>query len=86
LARELGPDGVRCNNLLPGAIESPMTDVLAKMAGLDREDFVSQLLEPQVIKRFGRSSDTSAAVVWLLSSEAAHVTGMDFYVDAGETE
>jgi NAD(P)-dependent dehydrogenase (short-subunit alcohol dehydrogenase family) len=86
LARELGPEGVRCNNLLPGAIESPMTDAIAMMGGIDRKAFESQLLQPQSLKRFGQPADTSAAVVWLLSSEAAHVTGMDFYVDAGETE
>jgi NAD(P)-dependent dehydrogenase (short-subunit alcohol dehydrogenase family) len=85
LARELGPDGIRCNSLHPGAIITPMTDAMSTMSGLDRDKFLEQFLGAQLLKRLGQCADTTAAVTWLLSDEAAHVTAMEFSVDGGES-
>jgi SDR family mycofactocin-dependent oxidoreductase len=86
LAKELGPDGIRCNCLHPGAILTPMTDAIAGLSGVSIETFLAQFTDAQLINRIGSPNDTSAAVVWLLSDEALHVTGLEMRVDAGETK
>jgi NAD(P)-dependent dehydrogenase (short-subunit alcohol dehydrogenase family) len=77
---------VRCNSLHPGAIDSPMTDAISTMANVSREDFLEQFRANQAIPVVMTPRDTSAAVVWLLSDEAAHVTGLEMTVDSGETK
>jgi SDR family mycofactocin-dependent oxidoreductase len=86
LAKELGPDGIRCNSLHPGAILTPMTDAISGLSGVSRETFLSQFTDAQLLERIGAPDDTSAAVVWLLSDQARHVTGLEMRVDAGETK
>jgi len=86
LAVELGPLGVRCNSLHPGAIDSPMTDAISGMTHIKRDDFLDQFRSNQAIPEVMTPRDTSAAVVWLLSDQAAHVTGLEMTVDAGETK
>lgn len=86
LAVELGPLGVRCNSLHPGAIDSPMTDAISGMTDIKRDDFLQQFRDNQAIPEVMTPRDTSAAVVWLLSDQAAHVTGLEMTVDAGETK
>lgn len=86
LAQELGPYGIRVNSLYPGAIDSPMISATADLAGISREDFLKQFHEAQLLDAIGQPEDTSSAVVWLLSDEAKHITGLEMIVDAGETK
>jgi SDR family mycofactocin-dependent oxidoreductase len=86
LAKELGPDGIRCNSLHPGAILTPMTEAISSLSGVSKEHFLRQFTDSQLLDRIGAPDDTTAAVVWLLSNQAAHVTGLEMRVDAGETK
>jgi enoyl-[acyl-carrier-protein] reductase (NADH) len=63
-----------------------MTDAISTMANVSREDFLEQFRANQAIPEVMTPRDTSAAVVWLLSDEAAHVTGLEMTVDSGETK
>lgn len=85
LAQELGPHGIRVNSLYPGAIDSPMITATAQLGGVAREDFIGQFHKAQLLDEIGLPEDTAAAVVWLLSDQAKHVTGLEMVVDAGET-
>ena len=69
LARELAAEGVRVNAVRPGIID---TDIHASGGQPDR----AWQLAPQVpMQRPGRADEVAAAIVWLLSDEAAYTTG-----------
>lgn len=76
-ARELGRDGVRVNVIAPGFVETPMTAALG-------EPHLRRALEETVLGRVGRPDDVAAAVLFLCSDLARHVTGQVLRVDGGQ--
>ncbi|OAS82522.1 MULTISPECIES: glucose-1-dehydrogenase [Metabacillus] len=81
LALEYAPNGIRVNNIAPGAIDTPInaekfTDPEAKKAVLD--------LIP--MGYIGKPEEIAACVAWLASSEASYVTGMTLFADGGMTQ
>ena len=68
LAKEVGPAGVRVNCVAPGVIQTDM------MAGFD-EDTCRQLAEETPLCRLGTPEDVAGAVSFLVSDDAAFVTG-----------
>jgi NAD(P)-dependent dehydrogenase (short-subunit alcohol dehydrogenase family) len=77
LAAELGPQGVRVNAIAPGFIDTEATRAVTP----------PKLLETMVrrtpIQRIGQTSDLTGMVLFLLSDEAAFVTGQVIGVDGG---
>lgn len=86
LAKELGPEGIRCNSLHPGFINTDMGTEFAKLSDISDSDQVDQFKEAQLIPKSIEIRDATAAVVWLLSDEARFVTGLEMLVDAGESK
>jgi 3-oxoacyl-[acyl-carrier protein] reductase len=80
LALDLGPRGVRVNQLCPGIVETPMAE--RGLAGL-AADVIDGMKRNVPIGRFGNVSDIAAAAVYLTSEEAAYVTGASFSIDGG---
>ena len=78
VARELAPSGIRCVNVAPGAIATPINkDVLSNAAATHR-------VEAEIpLGHFGTAEDIAAAVAWVASDEAAYVTGTTLVVDGG---
>lgn len=68
LAKEVGPSGVRVNCVAPGVIDTAM------LAGLDERDR-QELREETPLGRLGTPEEAAAAVAFLLSEEAAFITG-----------
>ena len=68
------PKGLRCNAVLPGAVDTPMLwenpNIKSGAEVIDRSDV-------------GRPADIAAAVAFLASDEAAFVTGACLNVDGG---
>jgi NAD(P)-dependent dehydrogenase (short-subunit alcohol dehydrogenase family) len=69
LAKQSGPKGIRVNGVMPGVIDTHFND------GFDNEGR-NPRLGPQIpLGRVGTGADVAETIVWLLSDEAAFVSG-----------
>ncbi len=75
-ARELAGQGITCNAVAPGIIE---TDLIA---GMD-EKRAEKMLRMIPMKRFGAPEDVAPTVAWLCSDAASYLTGQTICVDGG---
>ena len=78
LAVELGPMGIRVNNIAPGAISTPINTAL-----LEDKPKLDALLKNIPLGRLGTVDDVAGLAAYLASDEAAYVTGSTFVVDGG---
>jgi 3-oxoacyl-[acyl-carrier protein] reductase len=76
LAAEVASRGITVNCVAPGLIETAMTDALS-------EQQRARLLERVPLGRLGGTADVAAAVGYLVSEEAAYVTGQTLHVNGG---
>lgn len=74
-ANDLGPDGIRVNAILPGAIAE------TGMAGTEPLDAAQLAAIP--LRRRGHKEEVSALAVFLASDESAYITGTDQVIDGG---
>lgn len=79
LARELGPEGVRVNAVMPGAIR---TENEVEMSP-DPEPVLRWALERQSLQRRGVAEDLAGAFVFLASADASFITGQVICIDGG---
>lgn len=77
LAKEVATEGIRVNGVRPGFI---YTEMHAKGGEPGRVDRVKSRVPMQ---RGGRAEEVAAAILWLLSEEAAYVTGSILDVSGG---
>ena len=75
-AKELGSRNIRCNAVAPGFIQSKMTDVLS-------DDVKKAYMDTIPLKRFGTAEDIANCVAFLVSPEAAYITGQIISVNGG---
>ncbi|QJD82109.1 SDR family NAD(P)-dependent oxidoreductase [Cohnella herbarum] len=78
MAVALGPHGITCNSVLPGAIE---TDI-------NREDLADPVkreyfIQRTPVRKLGQPEDLVAAYVFFASDDAYFVTGSSLLVDGG---
>lgn len=79
LAVEWGGDGIRVNAVAPGLVEG--TEGARRLA--ESIDFVGPYLRQVPLGRLVQLDDVAAAVLFLASPAAAHVTGAEIVVDGG---
>ncbi|WP_047461151.1 SDR family oxidoreductase [Rhizobium rhizogenes] len=78
LAAEFGPQNVRVNAILPGAVD---TDMYREMNDTpDKQAFVTNL---HALKRVSRPEEIAHSVLYLASDDASFVTGTASLVDGG---
>lgn len=75
--------GIRVNAVCPGVIETtlgvPADDPDAYRKGVDR--FADRI----PLRRIGQPEDVAAVVAFLASDDAAHITGVGWLIDGGQT-
>lgn len=77
-ALEWGPRGVRCNAVGPGLVPTPGTGSV-----YDDERVRAARANAVPLGRLGEPEDVSGVVSFLVSPDAAYVTGQVLYVDGG---
>jgi glucose 1-dehydrogenase len=78
VARELAPLGIRCLNVAPGAIATPINTFV-----LDDPEAKHMVEEEIPLGRFGQPEEIAGAVAWLASDQGDYVTGTTLVVDGG---
>ena len=79
-AVQYGPEGIRCNSVHPGIIETNMTE---RLIGTP-EDRQAQL-DRTPLNIIATSRDVSFGVLYLASDESRYVTGSELVIDGGIT-
>jgi len=83
-ATELIPRGIRVNTVIPGPIETP------GLTGLAPAGQGQALLDGEAARipmgRVGRPEELAAAVLFLASDESSFVTGIELFVDGGQSD
>lgn len=84
-AGELVDRGIRVNVVSPGPILTPIFG----RTGLPQaavDEFAAHVKSQVPMKRFGAPEEIGHAVLFLASSDASYITGVDLYVDGGMTQ
>ena len=74
--------GIRCNCLCPGRVETPFVAARLKEYP-DPQKAYKEMASTQAIGRMGKPEEIAAAALYLASDEAAFVTGSEFIIDGG---
>lgn len=80
LAVECGPEGVRVNAIAPGTTATDMIRALCETPG-----FRNEIEASTPLRRIAQPEDIAAAIAFMASDAARHVTGQTLVVDGGQT-
>jgi NAD(P)-dependent dehydrogenase (short-subunit alcohol dehydrogenase family) len=87
VALEVGPKGIRCNCIVPGAIDTELwrnwVGRVAQEAGGNFEDQRTKMLRTVPLRDISSTDDVANLAVFLASDEARTITGQSVVVDAG---
>ncbi|PIE00653.1 MAG: short-chain dehydrogenase [Thiothrix nivea] len=73
---------IRCNSIHPGAIYTPLWDVMLG-EGVQREDAVKAISSEIPLGVMGTPEDVAYAALYLASEESKYVTGIELNIDGG---
>ena len=78
LAHELGPDNIRVNAVLPGAIQ---TERQKKLWYTD--EYLAEILKSQALKRMILPEDVANLVLFLAADDSSAITNQSYVIDGG---
>ncbi len=87
VAADFIKQGIRCNAICPGTIESPSLDeritALSRQTGRSFDAVQKDFVARQPMGRLGTPSEVAALALFLASDEASYITGQAHLVDGG---
>ncbi len=83
LAKELLPRGIRVNMLSPGPIETPLLYRNPGMTEADAAALKEMMISNIPMGRMGASEEVAKTALFLASSDASFINGVDLAVDGG---
>lgn len=82
IAVDYGPYGIRCNTVLPGTMDTPLTHQTLP-PDLPREEALRREGELAPLGRVAQPEEVAEVVRFLLSDRSSYVTGASLVVDGG---
>ncbi|WP_108396095.1 SDR family oxidoreductase [Devosia submarina] len=87
VAADFIKQGIRCNAICPGTIQSPSLDgriaELARQTGRSEDSVRADFVNRQPLGRLGTAEEIALLAVYLASDEASYTTGSVFMADGG---
>lgn len=84
VARDYVTQGIRCNTICPGTVQSPSLEERIN-ALPDPVEGRKAFIARQPMGRLGKPSEIAAAALYLASDESQFTTGLDLVIDGGLT-
>ncbi len=88
LANEVGPDGVRVNEIAPGWMWGPPVEGYVKMVaqqrGVDETVVLGELTARMPLRTMATDGEVAEAIVFFASDRAGGITGQTLLINAGE--
>ena len=81
IAYQHAADGIRCNSICPGPVDTPMLQISMKKLGL-----TTMSSRPGTIPRIAQPEEVAYLVAFLVSDEASFITGATYTIDGGMTQ
>ncbi len=86
LASEVVADHIRVNAILPGYIQTPMVDGMAKTSNPNNpESVVAGIANAIPMKRLGTIEELGELAAFLASDESSYITAQGIVIDGGST-
>ena len=82
MAKDYAGEHIRVNCVCPGTVDSPSWRARVASAA-DPEEALRQFIARQPMNRVGTPEEVAAAALYLLSDEAAFITGTCLVLDGG---
>jgi len=90
LSRELGPDNITVNNVLPGYTRTARMDHIVQdriaANGGTAQDAVDSIAASIPLRRVAEASEVASAIAFLASPAAGYITGVSLAVDGGRMQ
>tara|TARA_Y200000002_G_C22345563_1_gene522747 strand:- start:268 stop:651 length:384 start_codon:yes stop_codon:yes gene_type:complete len=85
IAADFVSQGIRCNAICPGTVETPSLNERMVAQGGDLEQVRSAFVARQPMGRIGSPEEIANLAVYLASDESSYTTGAVFAIDGGMT-
>jgi 3-oxoacyl-[acyl-carrier protein] reductase len=87
LSEQVASDGITCNMILPGRVETPRTQAIdsatAKSLGITEEQARANSIATIPAGRYGQAWEFGSVLTFLASKQAGYITGSQIRVDGG---